>query len=68
MAKMFYSTEEAAERLGKSADAVADLVRAGKLREFRDAGSVHYKVEDVDALASDGPSAESTGDIVLEPA
>jgi hypothetical protein len=52
MAKMFYTAKEAAERLGRSEDDVKALAREGKLREFRDAGSVNYKVGDVDALAA----------------
>src|ERR1043166_2319240 len=56
MAKMFYSAKEAAEKLGKTENDLKDLVRSGKLREFRDAGTVNYKVGDVDAL-SKGPGA-----------
>lgn len=78
MAKMFYSAKEAAAKLGKSEDDLKDLVRSGSLREFRDAGSVNYKVEDIDRLAAGGrapgkspspsPSASSSGEILLEPA
>ena len=66
MAKMFYSAKEASERLGKSADELKALVREGKLREFRDADRVNYKVSDVEAIA--GPGASASGEIVLEPA
>lgn len=70
MAKMFYSAEEAAEKLGKSESQLEDLVRAGDIREFRDAGRVNYKVEEIDALAPVGESAasaESSAEIILEP-
>ena len=72
MAKMFYTAEEAAAKLGKSEDQVKDLVRAGSLREFRDAGSISYKVDDVDAIASttggaDSPGASASGEILLDP-
>ncbi len=50
MAKMFYSAKEAAEKLGKGESDLKELVRSGKLREFRDAGTVNYKVSDVEAL------------------
>lgn len=50
MAKMFYNSKEASEKLGRSEAEIRDLVREGKLREFRDAGTVNYKVGDVDAL------------------
>lgn len=63
MAKMFYSAAEAAKKLGKTEDDLKILVRNGELREFRDAGSVNYKVGDVDAmmpsLALDGSSGGS---------
>lgn len=79
MAKMFYSAKEASEKLGKSEEELKGLVRAGKLREFRDAGSVNYKVSDVDGLLTKSPAAKSakpaaasvggsqSGEIVLEP-
>ncbi len=78
MAKMFYTAEEAADRLGGSEAELKKLVREGKLREFRDAGSFNYKVGDVDALAGpalldsgdsgfDDASASASGDILLEP-
>lgn len=75
MAKMFYSGEEAATQLGTDESGLKDLVRAGKLREFRDGGSVSYKVSDVDGLApamaletaqTADASASASGDIILE--
>lgn len=75
MAKMFYTAKEAAKLLGKTEDGLKDLVREGKLREFRDAGSVSYKVEDIETLGGSstsdssavGASASASGEIVLEP-
>lgn len=76
MAKMFYSAKEASDRLGRTEEQLKALVREGKLREFRDAGTINYKITDVDALAvpitaevaaDDGASASASGDIVLEP-
>ena len=66
MAKPFYSIEEVCAKLGKTADDVKALVRAGSLREFRDAGKVFFKSEDVDQLARSG-SKSDTGEILLEP-
>lgn len=63
MAKMFYSAQEASERLGKTEEDLKALVREGKLREFRDAGSVNYRVSDVDALA--GSAAPATVESAL---
>ncbi len=76
MAKMFYTASEAAERLGATEDKLTDLVKEGRLREFRDAGIVNYKVEDIDALnpADLGAPAVDLGgeidaeDLILEPA
>jgi len=52
MAKMFYSAEEAAQRLRITEEELSKLVRQGDIREFRDAGKLNYKVEDVDKLAA----------------
>ncbi|MFN0136036.1 MAG: hypothetical protein ACKVS9_07965 [Phycisphaerae bacterium] len=67
MAKHLYSLEEASAKLSKDADGLKALVREGKLREFRDAGKVFYKAEDVDKL-SGGGSKDDTGEIMLEAA
>jgi excisionase family DNA binding protein len=53
MAGMFYSLEEAAEKLGKTPDDVKQLAKEGKLREFRDGSALLFKIEEVDALQSD---------------
>ena len=65
MAKPFYSMDEAAARLGKTEDDIRDMVRDGQLREFRDAGKVFFKAEDVDNLAGDGGAADDQ--VPLEP-
>lgn len=76
MAKLFYTAEEAAQKLGKSEEELKGLVREGTLREFRDGDSVNYKVDDVDKMAaastetkedSTAASASASGEIVLEP-
>jgi hypothetical protein len=51
MAKMFYSIEETAAKLGKSAAEVQALAASGKLQEFRDRDRLVFKVEQVDLLA-----------------
>jgi len=71
MAKMFYSLEEVTEKLQMTEEQIKELVRNGQLREFRDAGKVNYKVEDVDSLAASaglGDDAAESGELVLEPA
>lgn len=69
MAKPFYSMEEVCERLGKSEAEVSAMVRDGTLREFRDAGKVFFKAEDIDKLVpGGGESGSDTGEVVLEAA
>ncbi len=53
MAGMFFSLKEAAERLGVAEDQVKQLVKAGKLREFRDGSNLLFKIDEVNALASE---------------
>ena len=66
--KPFYSMEEVCARLGKTQDQVKGLVRDGTLREFRDAGKVFFKAEDIERLAAPGAGPSSdTGEIMLEP-
>ncbi len=64
MAKMFYSAAEAAQKLSTTEDGVKDLVKEGKLREFRDAGSVNYKVDEVDSMAA-AQSASAGGSSIV---
>ncbi|MEK6798111.1 MAG: helix-turn-helix domain-containing protein [Planctomycetota bacterium] len=69
MAKMFYSTQEACQKLGKNEEQIKGLVREGKLREFRDAGSINYRVSDVDGLlkAPGGGVAATSGSAPAKP-
>ena len=61
MAKMFYTTDEAAQKLSVSGDQLKTLVGENKLREFRDGARVMFKVDQVDKLASDRKSGTSAG-------
>lgn len=54
MAKMFYTLEEAAQKLGMSEDEVRTLGESGQLQEFRDQDRLMFKREQVDLLAGDG--------------
>ena len=51
MAKMFYTLEEAASKLGKSVDDVKTMAEKGQLQEFRDRDRLMFKVDQVDLLA-----------------
>jgi hypothetical protein len=66
--KPFYSLEEAAAKLKKTPEQVKGLVREGTVREFRDAGKVFFKAEDIDRLAAPKGSSADSGEILLEPA
>jgi len=52
MAGMFYSLQEAAEKLNKTEEELKQIVKEGKLREFRDGPNLLFKVEEVEALMS----------------
>lgn len=79
MAGMFYSAQEAAEKLNTTKEHLDKMVQDGKLREFRDGANVLFKVEEVEALkgdegiaaAKEAPSEEEsmldTGEISLAP-
>lgn len=60
MAKMFYSIEEAAERLKVSTDAVREMVAKGQLAEYRDRDQLRFKREQVDILAGDDAEDSAT--------
>ncbi|MHC4556219.1 MAG: helix-turn-helix domain-containing protein [Planctomycetota bacterium] len=53
MAGMFYSLQEAAEKLQKTEDELKQIVKDGRLREFRDGPNLLFKVEEIEALMSD---------------
>lgn len=62
MAKMFYTTDEAALKLGKTEAQLKEMVARGELQEFRDRDRLMFKVEQVDLIAGGDdfiPLAES---------
>jgi len=61
MAKMFYTLEETAARLGVSEDQVKSMASSGKLQQFRDRDKLMFKRDQVDAIAgSSGSTAGGT--------
>ena len=60
MAGMFYSLQEAAEKLNVTEEKLKELIKDGRLREFRDGPNVLFKVDEVEALLSDTSVAAST--------
>jgi excisionase family DNA binding protein len=76
MAKMFYTLEEAAKKLGVSADKVREMATSGQLQEYRDRDKLVFKREQVDILSGDEgggggdamiPLASDSGEIALAP-
>lgn len=63
MAKMFYTLEEAASKLGMSESEVQNLAESGQLQEFRDRERLMFKVDQVDLLAGD--DADGDDDVRL---
>ncbi len=53
MAGMFYSLKETCEKLGKTEEQIKELVKQGKLREFRDRTNLLFKVNEIEALIVD---------------
>jgi len=65
MAGMFYSLQEAAEKLNKTTEEMKELAKQGKLREFRDGSNLLFKVDEVEALVSDMSAAASKEELVV---
>ena len=61
MAGMFYSLQEVAEKLNKSEEEVKEIIKQGKLREFRDGPNLLFKVDEVEALMSETNIMASKG-------
>ena len=59
MAGMFYSLQEVAAKLNKTEEEVQEIIRQGRLREFRDGPNLLFKVDEVEALMSDTNIAAS---------
>ncbi len=67
MAEKFYNVQEAMSKLGCSEEKLRQMVRSGKLREFRDAGKLKYRQEEVNALVgADDSSLTGSGELALE--
>jgi excisionase family DNA binding protein len=66
--KMYYTEAEAAERLGVPAEQLAQFVRDGKLRAFRDGANRMFRADEVDALGAEAAGSSAAGEIELSPA
>lgn len=59
MAKMFYTLEEAAEKLGVDEQAIKDMAARNELQQFRDGDKLMFKRDQVDAKATGDASDDS---------
>jgi hypothetical protein len=57
MAGMFYSLLEVVEKLQKTEEQIKQIVRQGRLREFRDGPNLLFKVDEVEALMAEVAAA-----------
>jgi hypothetical protein len=53
MAGKFYTLDEVSSKLNKSEAEIKELVREGRLREFRDGAKLFFKVDEVDKLTEE---------------
>jgi excisionase family DNA binding protein len=67
MAKMFYTLEEAAKRLGVDIDKVKEMATQGELQQFRDRDKLMFKRDQIDSLAGGSGESDSGGPIPLAP-
>ncbi len=61
MSKMFYSAEEAAEKLGKTVEEVMEMASSGEIQSFKQDDQDMFRVEQIDMLAED----DDLGDIEI---
>lgn len=62
MADTYYSLQETIDKLGKSEEEIRELIKDGKLQEFRDGADSVFKTEEVDALVSAAEGLDITGE------
>lgn len=65
MAGMFYTLQEAMQKLGKTEDQLKETVKKGELREYRDGTKVLYKQEEVNKLAQNAEPIDLVADSEL---
>jgi len=67
MAKMFYTLDEAAQRLGVDAEKIKEMAANGELQQFRDRDKLMFKRDQVDTLAGGNGDSDSGSPIPLVP-
>jgi excisionase family DNA binding protein len=59
MAKMFYTLEEAAQKLGVAADKIKEMAASGELQQFRDRNTLMFKRDQIDKLSGGDENGDS---------
>jgi len=67
MAGMFYSLQEVVDKLQKTEEEIKQIVRQGRLREFRDGPNLLFKVDEVEALMAEIAAAAPEEPLEPEP-
>ncbi len=67
MAKMFYSLDEAAQKLAVSEDEIRNMVSSGQIQEFRDGEKLLFKVEQINLLAGEGEEEDDLIPLAADP-
>ena len=63
MAKIFYTAEEAAEKLGKSVDDLLEMASSGEVQSFKQDDQDMFRVEQIDMMATD--DLDDLGDLSI---
>ncbi len=67
MAKMFYTLDEAAEKLGVNIEKIKEMAANGELQQFRDKDRLMFKRDQIDTLAGGNGDSDSGSPIPLVP-
>lgn len=67
MAKMFYTLDEAAQKLGVDADKIKEMAAKGELQQFRDRDKLMFKRDQIDSMAGGNGDSDSGSPIPLVP-
>jgi hypothetical protein len=61
MAGVYYSLDEVVAKLGKTADEIKNMVKQGKLHEYRDGAKIVFKITEIDAIVAKNAKMDITG-------
>ncbi|MBE0535655.1 MAG: helix-turn-helix domain-containing protein [Phycisphaerae bacterium] len=61
MAGMYYSLQDVMKKLGKSEAVIREMVKGGKLHEYRDGAKVVFKMDEIDTIAAQHAEMDISG-------